>query len=324
MKIAAIQPGHAVHGTFLASQVERRTANNGNEYLRMLLKDTFGEAIVALKFDVSQSEFVTAGTTVEVRGDAQEYRGSINLKITSIERASVQWDAADFIPKSAQDESDMRASLDGFLQRIVDSDIRAVTERVLMDPDVQMRLGRWPAAMRRHHAYIGGLLEHVLELLSIAETLGRLFSDINMDLVYAGCILHDIGKVVELNLEADIDYTPIGTMVGHVVLGDNLVARACMETGCPAETELLLRNIVLSHHGALEWGAPVLPKTPEAVAVHYIDQVSSQVRQAIDAVSRSAPRAPGDPVSQWDRASGQNWFIGTDRGNQEGGKLPDD
>ena len=320
MKVSEIQAGRPVNGTFLASQVEKRTANNGNDYLRTVLKDKSGESIIALQFDAPQSNFdaIKSGTTVEVRGDAQEYRGSTNVKITSIEPAREQWDASELLPRSEQSESEMRASLDQFVQRINNPNIRAVTERVLSNPDVEERLGRWPAAMRRHHAHIGGLLEHVLEVLTIADTVGSLYPDLDMDLVFAGCIVHDIGKVVELGMEADIDYTPTGIMVGHVTLGDEMVSRACEDTGCPVETALQLRNIVLSHHGTLEWGSPVLPKTAEAVAVHYIDQVSSQVRQAFDAVARSSARTTGDPIGQWDRSSGRSWFVGTESRDDEG------
>ena len=313
MKVSDIQAGRRVSGTFLASQVEKRTARSGNDYLWTVLKDASGDSIVALMFDASPSTFdaVESGTTVEVQGEADEFRGSINLKLRSIKPASEQWDATDLLPRSERSEDDMLASLDQFVRRIEDPHVRAVTERVLSDPAVKERLGNWPAAMRRHHAHIGGLLEHILEVLTVAETVGNLYPEVDMDLVYAGCILHDIGKVIELGMAADIDYTPAGVMVGHVTLGDELVARACAETGCPADTTLRLRNIVLSHHGTMEWGAPVLPKTAEAVAVHHIDQVSSQIRQTLDAVAKSRARSSGDPVGQYDRSWGRNWFIGT-------------
>ena len=324
MKVSEIQAGRPVSGTFLASQVEKRSARSGKDYLWTVLKDTSGDSIVGLLFDAPPSTFdaVESGTTVEVKGEADEFRGSTNVKIRSIHPASEQWDATDLLPRSERSEADMLASLSQFVQRIENTHVRAVTERVLSDPAVKARLGNWPAAMRRHHAHIGGLLEHILEVLTIAETVGNLYPQIDMDLVYAGCIVHDIGKVVELGMAADIDYTPAGVMVGHVTLGDELVSRACDQTGCPAETALKLRNIVLSHHGMLEWGSPVLPKTAEAVAVHHIDQVSSQLRQAVDAVAKSKARTSGDPVGQWDRSWGRNWFVGTQSGDTDGDGVP--
>lgn len=314
MKVSEIQAGKGVEGRFLAAQVERRTASNGRDYLRTVLRDKGGDSIVALQFDAPDSVFdaVTPGTTVEVRGEAEEYRGSTNLKIASIEPAAEQWDASELLPKSVKSEADMTATLHEYVGRIEDPAIRTVVERVLSYPDVGDRLGRWPAAMRRHHAQIGGLLEHILELLLITDAVVELYPSVSKDLVYAGCILHDIGKVAELGIEGQIDYTPVGLMVGHVVLGAEMVSRACAETECPDDTTLRLRNIVLSHHGTLEWGSPVLPKTPEAVAVHNIDMLSSQLRQAVDATEKSSPRAPGDPMGQWNRSWGRNWFLGSD------------
>ena len=314
MKVAEIQAGKRVEGKFLAAQVERRTASNGRDYLRTVLKDKDGDSIVALQFDAPDSVFnaVTPGTTVDVRGEAEEFRGSTNVKIARIEVAVEQWDASELLPKSARSEACMTAALNQYVGRIEDGAIRAVVERVLSDPEVEDRLGRWPAAMRRHHAQIGGLLEHILELLLITDAVAELYPSISKDLVYAGCILHDIGKVTELGIEGQIDYTPVGVMVGHVVLGAELVSKACTETGCPEDTTLRLRNMVLAHHGTLEWGSPVLPKTPEAVALHHIDMLSSQLRQAVDATEKSSARAPGDPVGQWDRSWGRNWFVGSD------------
>ncbi len=324
MKVSEIKASRPVNGTFLASQVEKREARSGKDYLWAVLKDRSGDSIVGLLFDAPASTFdaVESGRTVEVKGEADEFRGSTNVKIRSIQPAREQWDASDLLPRSKQSEADMLKSLNQFLERIENAQVRAVTERVLSDPAVEERLGNWPAAMRRHHAQIGGLLEHILEVLTIAETVGNLYPEIDMDLVYAGCILHDIGKVLELGVAAAIDYTPAGVMVGHITLGDELVSRACAETGCPAETALKLRNIVLSHHGALEWGSPVLPKTAEAVAVHHVDQVSSQLRQAVDTVARSNARASGDPVGQWDRSWGRNWFVGTQTGDTDGDGVP--
>ena len=235
MKVSEIQAGKGVEGRFLAAQVERRTASNGRDYLRTVLRDKGGDSIVALQFDAPDSVFdaVTPGTTVEVRGEAEEYRGSTNLKIASIEPAAEQWDASELLPKSVKSEADMTATLHEYVGRIEDPAIRTVVERVLSYPDVGDRLGRWPAAMRRHHAQIGGLLEHILELLLITDAVVELYPSVSKDLVYAGCILHDIGKVAELGIEGQIDYTPVGLMVGHVVLGAEMVSRACAGNGMP-------------------------------------------------------------------------------------------
>jgi len=126
----------------------------------------------------------------------------------------------------------------------------------------------------------------------------------------AGCIVHDIGKIAELGVGASFQYTAEGAMVGHIVLGDEMVARACRSVDCSPETTLRLRHMVLSHHGEKEWGSPVVPSTAEAMALHHLDQVSSQVRQAIDAVARGSKNIDDSGISAWDRMWSRTWFVG--------------
>lgn len=312
MDVADIKLGIKVRGKFLAAQVERRTARTGKNFLWTILKDKSGEGIVGRQFDTPEALFasIVPGLTVDVEGEADEFQGSTNVRITKIAPSAEQWDASELLPRSQKSASEMKLALDGYVARIENQHVRSAVEHVLASPEVADRLGRSPAAKSRHHAVVGGLLEHILELLAIAATVADVYPQIRRDYLYAGCILHDIGKVVELALGPDIEYTSEGIMIGHVVIGDELLTRACREVGCPPGMTLELRNMILGHHGTLEWGSPVLPKTLEALAVHQVDMLSSRVRQAIDVIQKISRRSPGDPVSQWDRASGQNWYLG--------------
>ena len=319
MRIADIKPGQQVRTQLLVSRAETRVSRTGGKYLWSLLKDREGASMVALMFDAPASalDSVVPGVTVDVVAEADEYQGNVNLKLTSIDPAAEQWDLSELLPKSEKDPDEMLRNLREYAAGIEDTEVSAVVESVLRLPQVADRLAKWPAAKMRHHAVVGGLIEHVLEVLSLADATCRIFPALDKSLLFAGCILHDIGKVVELSLGAEIDYAPEGVMVGHVVIGDELVNTACVETKCPPDKAMVLRNLVLSHHGSFEFGSPVLPKTPEAVALHLIDMLSSQTRNALESVAHASHRSPGDPISQWDRSAARSWFIGASGPQQE-------
>lgn len=312
MTIANIRPGNEVVGTFVVSEARTAEARTGKQYLRILLRDTQGESILGFFFaapdEILKTDF--AGKTVEVVGKAGEYQGSMNLKLTSISLSAEQWNPVDSLPRSPIPGEQMNAELNQYIENISSAEIAAVVRQVLQDDQVALKLLDWPAAKSRHHATIGGLLQHILELLKLSSVVSEIYSDIDRDLLVAGCILHDIGKIIELGVGNDFYYTAEGTMVGHIVLGDEIVTRACQSQNCSQETTLRLRHMVLSHHGEKEWGAPVVPCTAEAMALHHLDQISSQVTQVVKALNRSTPNSANVELSAWDRQWGRTWFIG--------------
>ena len=312
MNISAIKPGDSINATFLVGEARVAEAKNGREYLRALLRDKEGDSILAFFFaapaEVLGTDFT--GKTVDISAKVDEYQGSVNLKLKSIHPAVEQWDVSESLPRADIPAGDMTAELDRYVAGIGDAEVAAVVRAVLADPAVAGNLERWPAAKSRHHAVVGGLLQHNLELLKLADTVAEIYPEIDRDLLVAGCIIHDIGKIIELGVGAGFQYTADGAMVGHIVLGDEIVARACRAVECSDETTLRLRHMVLSHHGEKEWGSPVVPSTAEAMALHHLDQVSSQIRQAIDAVARGAKRPDESGTGQWDRQWSRTWFVG--------------
>ena len=312
MNISSIKPGASITATFLVGEAKVTEAKNGNEYLRAILRDKTGDSILAFYFSAPPEILAMnfTGKTVDINGKADEYQGSVNLKLNSIHPAVEQWDVTDSLPQADAPADEMTAELDRYIDEIKNEEIAAVIRAVLDDPAVAGNLERWPAAKSRHHAVVGGLLQHTLELLKLADTVCELYPEIDRDVLVAGCIIHDIGKIIELGVGAGFQYTAEGGMVGHIVLGDELVARACRAVDCSAETTMRLRHMVLSHHGEKEWGSPVVPSTAEAMALHHLDQVSSQIRQAIDAVERSAKRPDESGAGSWDRQWSRNWFVG--------------
>lgn len=312
MNIADIKPKDEVAGTYMVAESATAEARTGKEYLRITLRDREGDSILGFFFDappdVLSAKFT--GKTVDIHARAREYQGSVNLSLKSIRPAAKQWDVTESLPKSDVSPDQMNADLERYVEGIKDPEIAAVVKAVLGHGEVAEKFERWPAAKARHHAVVGGLLQHVLELLRLADVVAELYPEVDRDLLVAGCIVHDIGKIAELGVGASFQYTAEGAMVGHIVLGDEMVARACRSVDCSPETTLRLRHMVLSHHGEKEWGSPVVPSTAEAMALHHLDQVSSQVRQTIDAVARGSKNMDESGISAWDRMWSRTWFVG--------------
>ena len=292
MNVADVRSEEPVSGTFLVAAVEVRTTRNGDAYLRMTLRDQLGESIEALFFRVSEAVIaaVEAGQTYEVEGQGDEWRGHLNVKLSGIVRSTETWDSTALLPRSDVPPDQSRESIDAALASIGHPAIRAVVSAVLRSDLVAERLTVWPAAKIRHHAWVGGLAEHMVEMLSLAARAAEIYPDLDRDLLVAGVLLHDLGKLLELEVSADFGYTSEGNLEGHMAQGVRLLDQALKDVECPAETAMLLRHLVLSHQGTREFGAVVEPQIPEAIALHYIDQLSSQIRPAIEDVRKTRAR----------------------------------
>tara|TARA_B100001123_G_scaffold446600_2_gene601541 strand:- start:655 stop:1608 length:954 start_codon:yes stop_codon:yes gene_type:complete len=312
MKISELTHGAKIEATFYALSSEVRTSSAGNPFISASLRDTEGDTIRAVFFDPPPSliKEPLSGQTVDIRANADTFRNQLNLKLESMVLSKTQLDATALLPKASKSPEVLSEQLSEVLGLIDNVEISDVIAAVLHNEHVSSKLERWPAAKSRHHASVGGLLEHILELVQIAEVVAELYEEIDRDLLIAGCILHDIGKVVELDVDDDFRYTATGVMIGHIVIGDELVGEACKATDCSKDTELRLRHMVLSHHGTKEWGAPVVPQTAEAMALHHIDQISSQTRQAIDKVKEAENKKDTSSFGNYDRTWNRNWYVG--------------
>ncbi len=292
MNISDITPGSYVHAVFLVASVEVREARTGNRFLRMSLRDRAGATIEAVCFQVSEAQIaaVSAGEPYEVEGRADEFRNRVNIKVDTMRRSDETWDATAYLPRSTRSAEELTGSIRDAIDTITSPTIKDVLNAVIADPLVIERLPQWPAAKTRHHAWIGGLAEHTVEMLQIADRVARVYPQLDRDLLLAGVVLHDLGKLEELDLQASIVYTDAGNLEGHMVQGVRILDRALAATGCEGEIATLLRHLVLSHQGLLEFAAVTEPMLPEAIALHYIDQLSSQVRPAIEDVAAARER----------------------------------
>lgn len=292
MNIADLTPGRIVRGVFLLAACEVREARTGTRFLRMSLRDRAGASIDAVFFQVSDAQIaaVTAGQPYEVEGMADEFRNRVNIKVDAMRRSDETWDATAYLPRSTRSAEELTGSIHDAVESIESPELKDVLRAVIADPLVAERLPQWPAAKTRHHAWLGGLAEHTVEMLQIAERVARVFPQLDRDLLLAGVVLHDLGKLEELDLQASIVYSDAGNLEGHMVQGVRILDRALAATGCDGEIATLLRHLVLSHQGQLEYAAVTVPMLPEAIALHFIDQLSSQVRPAIEDVEAARQR----------------------------------
>ena len=304
-QLRSLQEGQAFLGHLLAAEAAFRTSAKGSEYLELKLADASGDLkgfLWDLRAIEGDMDAVKADAFLFVKGMAQAYNGRLQLRLDKVRAASDAevGDLGRFFPSSARPIVDMLAELDGWVASLSDPWIRRLLSALFIeDKGLRAAFAKAPAAKSMHHAYLGGLLEHTLSILGMAEGACAHYRDLNRDLVVAGVLLHDVGKTAELSYARSFGYTDEGNLLGHISMEAQWIHRAAdrME-GFPVELRMQLLHIVLSHHGKLEFGSPVLPKTPEALVVHYLDDLDGK----LEAMGR-ALREPGEGAwSAYDRA----------------------
>jgi 3'-5' exoribonuclease len=285
--VKQLADGETIDEVFLVTDKQLRANRNGNLYLQVDLADRSG-TINARQWNAGEPVFKSfdVGDFLQVRGKAQLFQGSMQIILNHVERVQpekVGLDLGDFLPHTAQDIDELLKRLRGVLLKLTNPHLRALVECFLMDGDFMGDFCRAPAGIKNHHAYLGGLLEHVVTMLDAAERLLPLYPHLDRDLLLMGVLLHDIGKVRELTYGRSFGYSDEGQLIGHLVIGVEMLnekaARVPDLTGEPFPTELLLRlkHMIVSHHGTYEFGSPKLPMTPEAIALHYLDNFDAKV-----------------------------------------------
>jgi 3'-5' exoribonuclease len=277
--------GETVEETYLVTDKQLRANRNGNLYLQMDLRDRTG-SINARLWNAGEHLFRSfeAGDFLLVKGKVQLFQGALQMILSHIDRVEAEKvDLADFLPHTEHDVSKLLERLRGNLLRLESPHLRALMECFLMDEAFMQSFCKAPAGIRNHHAYLGGLLEHVVTLLDAADRLVPIYPELDRDLLISGIFLHDIGKVRELSFGRAFGYTDEGQLIGHLVIGVEMLnekaAKVSDLTGEPFPRELLLRlkHMILSHHGTHEFGSPRLPMTPEAIALHHLDNFDAKV-----------------------------------------------
>jgi 3'-5' exoribonuclease len=290
--------GQAVVSLFLVREKEVRTSpRTGKSWLQLSLGDRTGTISAKMwdNFDALVATF-ERDDVIHIRGRVKIYNGEKELTIEQIVPAAEhQYEMGDFLPHTKYDVEKMYADLRAAVASMKSPHLQRLLASIVDDPAIAPRLKRAPAAMSMHHAYIGGLLEHVVSLLGLANGLCAHYSELDRDLVVTGVILHDIGKTEELRYARGIDYTTEGRLLGHITIGAMMV-RKKIETmpDFPKPLAVLVEHMILSHHGQLEFASPVLPQTREALALHFLDDVDSKM-----AAARATIEAADGTASVW-------------------------
>jgi 3'-5' exoribonuclease len=275
-----IQERDVISDIFLVRDKITAMARNGKPYLTLKLMDRSGEVEgrVWERVDELSARF-ERDDFVRVRGKASVYLGKMQLVIQDLEKvAEAQVDLADFLPVAERGGDEMLAEVRELVATLESSCFRELMGAFLADEDFVRCYCRAPAAKAIHHVYLGGLLEHSLAVAHLADDVCRRYPDVHRDLLLTGALLHDIGKTIELSYARAFAYTDEGKLLGHITIGVRMLDEKLTQVpGFPSEQGLLLKHLLLSHHGQYEYGSPKRPKTLEATILNYLDDLDSKI-----------------------------------------------
>jgi 3'-5' exoribonuclease len=267
--------------SFLVRSKEIRQKKTGEPYLSLLLGDRTGQVDAKMWDNVTDKvvDSFDRDDFVKVKAVVQIFQNRPQLTIHTVQRIDdSKIDFTDYFPSSRRDPEEMWTELRAATAAIGNPHLKALLEGLLDDPDVARRYRRAPAAKQIHHAYLGGLLEHVLSLCTLARPVAAHYPNVDYDLLLTGVVLHDIGKIYELNYERGFSYSDDGQLLGHMTIALRMVADKLRGLpDFPPSLRSLVEHMILSHHGQLEFGSPKLPQFPEALLLHYLDDMDSKM-----------------------------------------------
>lgn len=302
----------------LLKSADVRTAKNGKPYIALVFEDRSGE-ISGKYWDASptDTEQFVAGQVVHLQGRREKYQTHPQIKITHMRLATPGGglSAADFIEQAPMTREAMEDYINQTIFEITQPTWQRLVRRLLTE--FRDQFFTYPAAKSNHHAFKGGLAFHTISILRLAHSVTAQYPDLNAPLLYAGAILHDLGKTIELSGPEATTYTLAGNLVGHIVLIDGELVRACdpLKLDPQAEDVLLLRHMILAHHGLLEYGSPVRPALREAEVLHQLDELDASIMMLDTVVGHTAPGEFSERVFALD---GRRFY----RPNQSGPVTP--
>jgi 3'-5' exoribonuclease len=293
--------GEAIDQVFLASEKQLRTNRNGNLYLQVRLSDKTG-SLTAMLWNANEkvAESFSNGDFIHVTGTSQLYNGGMQVLAKGISKTDATTiDGSDFETLSNVDVEKMSARVGELLRGMNNVHLCNLAECFLVDEAFLKGLRTAPAGIKNHHAYHGGLLEHILSLMELVTVVAPRYPGVDTDVLLMGAFLHDLGKIRELIYEPDLGYSDVGQLIGHLVIGvqmlDAMIAETEKQSGeeFPVELANHLRHLIVSHHGEYEFGSPKLPMTTEAITLHLLDNLDAKIHsfgQLIeDDVNKSSP-----------------------------------
>lgn len=290
--VSELTPNTDVSAVFLVEYKEVRQKRSGEPYLILTLCDKTGD-LEAKMWDnaAAVADAFERNDFIRVRGQVQIFQNKPQFTIHRLQRiADHEVEIADFLPSSKRDGHEMFTELHGVVASLSNQYLKALLAAFFVDKEIAKAYRTAPAAKSVHHAYIGGLIEHVLSMCKLARMTAAHYEDIDVDLLLTGVILHDIGKIYELSYERTFGYSTEGQLLGHIQIAMRMLGEKIRAvTGFPPKLRMLLEHMILSHHGALEFGSPRVPLFPEAMLLHQLDNMDAKMntlKTAVDGCSR--------------------------------------
>jgi 3'-5' exoribonuclease len=274
------QENKIITSSFVVASKQVKAKKNGEPYLALVLADRSGQ-IEAKMWD-NVDEFIAIfeqDDFLKIKGLINKYKNRFQLTIHKLRRMEeAEIDYTDYLPKTTKDIGELWRTVTEFVGTFQDPHLKSLVELFMADAEIAERYRNAPAAKTLHHAYIGGLLDHVVSLFRSCDLMSRNYPQINRDLLLTGAFLHDIGKIQELTYNRAFSYTTRGQLLGHMIIELELLqAKLAQLPGFPQELKTLLEHMIISHHGQYDFGSPKLPMFPEALMLHYLDDLDSKM-----------------------------------------------
>jgi 3'-5' exoribonuclease len=306
--LAQFEEGKLFDGFFLVLAKQQRTTKTNKPYLNLMLGDKTGqlEARVWEPGDPRIARAFDRGDVVKVRGCASRFDDRLQLKVDQLRLAlPLEVDKSDLLPATTFDVAVLWSQLLATVESLTNPDLKRLLDAILSDEAIASAFREAPAARGLHHAWLGGLLEHVVSLLGMAERVAAHYPLLDRDLLVTGVLLHDIGKIRELSWAIGFEYTIEGILLGHIQMGVDLVEKTIATLpGFPERLRTLVLHLILSHHGKLEFGSPKLPMIPEALALNFIDDLDAKMMAVTTEFEKSIREGKGP-----DELTGKVWSL---------------
>lgn len=298
---------------FLVLHKQQRMTKSNKPYLNLILGDKTGQ-IEARVWDPADSRIAKEferGDIVKVRGCVSRFDEKLQMKIDHLRKTSPgEAEKSDLLPCTSCDVDDLWQKLLGFVESFTDANLKLLLNTLLADSGLAQAYREAPAARQLHHAWLGGLLEHVVSLLGLADRVAGHYNSLkpdmlHRDLLLTGVVLHDIGKVQELTWDTGFEYSVEGVLLGHIQMGLDMVQKAMDKLpDFPPRLKTLVLHLILSHHGKLEFGSPKLPMIPEALVLNFVDDLDAKMQAMLNEFEKSAREGKGA-----DELTGRIWAL---------------
>ncbi len=284
--ISDVEDGERIWLNVLISEVSRGVTSKGAPYLNFVIQDRTG-TLDAKFWNVSEEQLHTlkAGMFVDIKGDILNYKDQLQMRVLEVHEADrASHDVREYLRSAALSKAELKEQMEQRLHEIQNDDIKTVCMEILKE--YESDLYDYPAASKNHHDFVGGLAMHILGMMNLAQHICDQYPLLQRDLLMAGVFLHDIGKLIELSGPIATEYTTEGKLLGHISIMQAKVAQVCEQFHIDKEISVLLRHMVLAHHGVYEYGSPILPMIAEAEVLYLIDNLDARMNTLQKALDR--------------------------------------